>query len=174
MQINNINSTQTNFKSKFIPNKLLEKTFNGAAEMSDRNFALSIKTILNDRKNDILELRTRNKQSMDLLVNGESKEEGLTFLNYYGNVGSNLINKYAEKTYENKPKITEKYNNFSENEKKLVKENIELIKLLTDNFENGINFVESTQKELNKIKQKIDENAKQEIIKLKEIIFNGN
>lgn len=173
MQTGSISSAQMNFKSKFIPNNLLEKSINEAIKESDRNFALSVKTILNDGKSDILELRTRNKYSMDLLVNGESKEDGLPFLNYYENVGADLVNKYAEKTYVSKTKITGKYNNLSESENKLVKEDVEFIKLLTDNFENGVNFVENVQKALGDIKQKIDKNTKQELEALKEMIFNN-
>ena len=171
MKTEKINLQTTNFKPKLIPNKALEDAFNEAYKTNDRRFALSVKTILNDGKNDVLELSQRNKYNINLYVNGECKEEGYNYLNYYTNVGSNLINNYVQKEYKNTPQIIGKYYNLSESEKILVRENVDIIKLLVDNFENGINFIDNVQKEIGNIKNKINENVKQELTDLKEIIF---
>ena len=172
MQVNSINSTQTNFKSKFVPNKIMEKSLDRAYHNGDRQFAQSLKAILNDGKDDILELNKRNNRHLSLYVNGKLQEEGNIFLNLYSDVGTELINKYAKKMKDT-PVVTDKYRDLSVDEKKLVQENIDIIKLLTENFENGVNFVENVEKELSNIKKKLDSNTKKELIALKDLIFNN-
>ena len=173
MQINKINSQTTNFKSKLLPNKLLEYTFEEACKTNDRNFALSIKTILNDGKNDVIELSERNKYHINLLVNGESKAEECNYLNYYTNVGSNLINNYVQKAYAKVPLITGKYDNLSKSEKNIIQENVDVLKSLIDNFENNASFIDNVQKEIKTITQKLNKNVNKELTNLKEIIFNN-
>ena len=170
MQVNNINP-QTNFKSKFIPSALLEQSFDGAVKEQDRFFVKALNTLLSDGKNDVLELKKRTNHHLSLYVNGEIEDEGSIFLNYYRNVGADLIKKYAKKqvcdyNYANK------YSTLSKQETELVKEDVNLIKLLSESFENGTDFIEKVQVILNKMKTKLDNNTTKEISELKKLIFN--
>ena len=170
MQVNKVNFQQTNFKSKFIPNAMLEQTFNRAAKENDRLFVKSMKTLLNDGKDDVLKLQQRDKYRLALYSNDKIVEEGNIYLNYYGNVGTDLINKYALKN-SNDFTFLRRYNNLSQEEKKLIAEEADLIKLLSQNFENGTNYIEELQKIIKVMEQKLDENTKNEMDKLKKAIF---
>ena len=170
MQINNINSTQTNFKSKFVPNKYLESAFENAYNGNNRTFVKSIKAILNDGKQDSIELVKGANSNLHLLVNGKIKEESIIF-SYYGNPSIDVIEKYA-KQINNLDIYNGAYKNLSNKEKKLVQEDVNLIKSLTENFEDSTNFIDNSLNRIQKMKQKIDKNTKQEIVTLKEIIFN--
>lgn len=171
MQINSINP-QTNFKSKFIPNSVLAQSFDRAIKEQDRFFVKAVKSLLNDGKDDTLELSKRTNHHMSLYVNGEIEEEGHIFLNYYGNVGTDLIKKYAKKqAFTNNS--ASKYSILSEQEKELVNEEVGLIKLLTENFGNGTNFIENVQSVLDKMKNKLDNNTSKEILELKKLIFTN-
>jgi uncharacterized coiled-coil DUF342 family protein len=171
MQINKIDSQTTNFKSKFVPNSILKKTIDNEAKESNRFFLKSIKAIMNDGKDDVLELQRRTPRHLDLYVNGEIAEEGHIFLNYYGSVGGDLINKYASKFADN-VKYTDKYNNLTPKEKKLVAEEVDVIKMLSESFDSVGNYIEDVQKVIGDIKQKLDNNTKQEFDELKKMIFN--
>ena len=173
MQVDKINIQVINFKSRFVPNKVLENAFKEACKTNDRNFALSVKTILNDGKDDVIELSQWNKYHMSLILNGEYIADEYNYLNYYVNVGSNLINKYVQQAYTKAPQIKGKYDNLSESEKKLIQENIDVLKSLVDNFENKINFIDNVQKEIGIITQKLNKNVHQELANLKKIIFNN-
>ena len=85
MQINSI-SSQTNFKSKILPNAALEQSFDSAIKEQDRFFGKAVNALLKDGKSDVLELKKRNNHNMSLYVNGEIEDEGQTFVNYYRNV----------------------------------------------------------------------------------------
>lgn len=169
MQVNNINP-QTNFKSKFIPSALLEQSFDGAVKEQDRFFVKALNTLLSDGKNDVLELKKRTNHHLSLYVNGEIEDEGSIFLNYYRNVGADLIKKYAAKN-ELANNSAGKYSILSNKEKELVDEDVTLIKLLSENFESGVNFIENVQIVLNKMKKKLDNNTTKEISELKKLIF---
>jgi len=168
MQVNNI-STPTSFKSKFIPNPVLEKSFDRAASESDRIFLISVKAFLNDGKNDILEIRQKSKHSLNLHVNNKITEEGHPFLNFYYNTGADLIKKHASKVFGIN---TGKYNELTIEEKKLVQNYINKIKSSTENFENNCSdFFDLVKNNINLIKKVLDENTKKEIQELKQIIF---
>ena len=55
--LNLIQKKNTTFKSTFVPNKTLEKAFVKAEETSNKRFLLSVRKLLNDGKNRILELK---------------------------------------------------------------------------------------------------------------------
>jgi len=170
MQVNRIDSP-TNFKSKFIPNSVLGQSFDRAAKEQDRLFVKAVKAILNDGKEDTLELQKRNPHYINLYVNDEIAEEGHIFSTLYGNVGSDLIKKYANRlSHTNRD--AGKYNILSEQEKEFLKEDVSLIKLLSENFESGTNFIDNIQKVLDDMKQKLDNNTKKEVLELKNLIFN--
>ena len=168
MQVNRIEQQTTGFKSNFVPNKILEQTFSRAVKENDRGFLKSVKTLLNDGKTDTIELQQKDSKSLGLYVNGEMADEGHSFLSYYNNAGSELIKKYTSKNVEH----TNNYNNLSAKERKLVSEDVDLIKMLSDNFESFYNYYEEVQKSLKNIKQKIDDNTRQELQELQKIIFN--
>ena len=168
MQVNSI-SPGANFKSKFLPNTVLEQSFDRAVKEQDRHFVKALKTLLNDGKGDVLELKKRTNHHMCLYVNGEIEEEGHMFLNYYGNVGTDLIKKYAaRKTYNN---AAAKYGILSNKEKELVREDVNLIKLLSENFSTGTDYIDNVQIVLDKMKRKLDNNTTKEILEIKNLIF---
>ncbi len=169
MQINSI-SSQTNFKSKILPNAALEQSFDSAIKEQDRFFAKAVNALLKDGKSDVLELKKRNNHNMSLYVNGEIEDEGQTFVNYYRNVGADLIKKYAAKN-ELANNYAAKYSILSNKEKELVDEDVTLIKLLSENFESGVNFIDNVQIVLDKMKKKLDNNTTKEISELKKLIF---
>ena len=168
MKVDKINS-QTGFKSKFIPNNYLTRAFDNACNTNDRNFVKSVQALLNDGKNDTIKL-VKNKSNMALLVNDQIKDEAI--YSYYGMPAIDLINKYAKKLFDfNYDYNSGHYQNLSKKEKQLIKENADVIKLLSENLEQSSNYIEEVQKQLANITQKIDDNTKQEIQKLKKIIF---
>ena len=169
MQINNISAQSTNFKSHFVPNEYLERAFQTAEVSCDRYFLQSVKAILNDGKSDKLELVKHNSRTLTLMVNGEIKGEEAIF-GYYSNPAINLINRYAKKLT-GMEMFGEKYNNLSPQEKLLIKEDADIIKLLSENIESSSNFVAEIQKLITGIKQKIDKNTKSELQTVKKAIL---
>ena len=168
MKIDKINPQTTCFKSKFIPNEMLEQTFKRAAKENDRFFVKSVRALLNDGKADTFHLQRNGKSEVSLCVNNELADTAN--YNYYGNAGTELINKYVSKTMQ-ESMCSEKYNYLSEREKNAVAEDVDLIKLLSENFESGKNYIEEVQQIIKNMKQKIDNNTKQELEELKKVIF---
>lgn len=171
MQVNRISPQSTNFQSKFVNNSVLNQAFDRAIEENDRFFVKSMKALMNDGKDDILELQRRNPRHLDLYVNGEIAEEGQIFLNYYVNVGTDLIKKYASRVFKENMQALQ-HSNLSTKEKELVQEEVDLIKLISENFPSSIDFIGNVQKTLNTMKDKLDKNTKQELIELKKAIFD--
>ena len=172
MRIDKINSQATNFQSRFVPNLTLEQAFDRATKEHDRFFLKAVNTILNDGKNDIIELKQRAPKYVSLHVNNKLIEEENTYLNYYSHVCADLLKHYAEKISKESLKEAQ-YKSLSQQEKKLISENVDLIKMYSENFENSNNYIENIQNTLNKIKQQLDTNTKLEIQSLKSRIF-GN
>ncbi len=169
MQVSNIN-LQTNFKSKILPNAVLEQSFDSAIKNQDRFFVKAVNTLLYDGKSDILELKKRNNHNLSLYVNGEIEAEEQAFLNYYRNVGADLIKKYATKN-EQASNSVGKYGILSNKERELVSSDVSFIKLLSENLESGSNYIENVQNILDKMKKKLDDNTTKEILQLKKLIF---
>lgn len=172
MNVDKISVQTTSFKSRFIPSQTLEQAFDRAAKENDRFFLKAMNTIMNDGKNDVVELTQRAPKYIDLLVNNKLVEEGNTYLNFYTHTSAEIIKHYAEKI--SKECMTEtQYKNLSQQEKKLISENVDLIRMFSENFENSNNYIENVQQALNNIKKQLDNNTKQELQNLKSIIF-GN
>ena len=169
MNINKIDNQAASFKSKLVPNNLLEGAFKNAEATGDRYFVQSVKAILNDGKNDSLEIAKTTKDNLSLFVNGE--KQGETLFSYYGNPVISLIEKYAKDSFGTNI-YADKYQNLTGKEKELIKEDIDLMKMLLDNFDAGANFIAEVQKTITQIKQKLDINTKKEIQELKKIIFS--
>ena len=97
------------FKSTFSSNNILKQSFDKAYADSDRYFLKSVKAVLNDGKDDVVELSQRNNSKIDLLINGEMVNE--ESINYYNNAGVNLIKKLGQKISGEKENQS-KYANF--------------------------------------------------------------
>ena len=170
MKIDKINSQATGFQSRFVPNRTLELAFDRAAKESDRTFLNAVNIIMNDGKDDVIELKQRAPKYISLHVNNTMEEEDNTYLNYYTHVCSELLRNYAEKISKGTLN-TKQYKNLSQEEKKLISENVDLIKLMSENFESVNSYLEEVQNILKEMKQKLDNNTKNEIEKLKKQIF---
>lgn len=169
MQIDKINNYSMSFQSKFVPNKYLAAAFDNAAGKNNRIFLNSVKTILKDGKDDTLEV-VKSNSNYKLLVNGEVYEEALSN-SYYENPAILAITKYAQKLFDSNI-MSSSYQNLSEKERALIKDEVYMIKLFTDSFVIRKNYIEDIQNQLNKIKRIINDNTKKEIEDLKKIIFD--
>ncbi len=169
MQINKID--QTSFQSKFIPNKYLASAFDNAEASNNREFLNSVKTILKDGKDDTVELFKSSNSNLNLLVNGEVTEEVLC-KNYYENPAILAITKYAKKIFGSEM-LSNKYNDLSKKELDLIKDDVYMIKLFSENLAIRKNYIEDVQNRLKNIKQIIDDNTRKELKELRRTIF-GN
>ncbi len=170
MKTEKINIQTTNFKSRFVPNQTLEQSFERAAKANDRFFLKAVNTIINDGKDDVVELKRRPPKYIDLYVNNEMVEEGNTYFNFYVHVCAELLKHYAEKI-SGKSMSGAQYKDLSSQEQKLISENVDLIRMFSEKVESFPNYVENIQKMLSEIKQKIDNNTKKELEELKNSIF---
>ena len=170
MKIDKINSQAASFQSRFVPNQILEQAIDRATKENDRSFLKAVNIILNDGKDDVVELKQRAPKYISLHVNGKMTEEVNTYLNYYTHACAELLRNYVGKISKDNLNSSQ-YKNLTQQEKKLISENVDLIKLLSENFESGNNYFEEVQNILKEMKQKLDNNTKQEFEKLKKVIF---
>ena len=96
MRINPIDNST--FSSRLKYNKEMASVFGDASYNHNRVFLTSARTIINDGKNDIVELRKVDDSHLQLLVNGEVENESSTFNNILPAVGQNMLKEYAQKT----------------------------------------------------------------------------
>ena len=170
MKVNSVENSSIALKSRFVPNKLLEDSFNRAYDSSDRLFLQSVKAILNDGKNDVFEL-VKIQSRIDLKQNGKTIDDNKYFTNYYGDVGCELISKYVNKILGNYNIFCGKYQNLTADEKNIIREKVDVIKMYSEQLGSANDYIDYVQKELNNIKTIIDENARTELQKLKQNIF---
>lgn len=169
MQINQNNSS-TNFKSFLIPNRNLKMAFENAKMKSDRTFLKSVEFLMNDEKPDVIELVSGPGSKMSLYVNEKKVDEEM--VSYYNNAGVTLINKFAGNIIKNKQPNEFKYSYLSHDEKNIISENVQNIKLCLDQLSSSTYMIFNIQNEISKMKLKLEEHTKKELKNLWTKILN--
>ena len=95
MRINSIDNST--FGSKLKYNSEMASVFSDASYNYNRIFLTSAKAIINDGKNDVVELHKADDSHLQLLVNGKVENESSIFNNILPEVGQNMLKEYAQK-----------------------------------------------------------------------------